>query len=224
MKILVLNGSPKGEGSDTLRLTRAFLDGMSQSAEYVQASKLDVKPCLGCFSCWRQTPGVCVHRDDMPALLDKMMSSDLVIWSFPLYCYSFPAPMKAIIDRTLPLATPRQETCEDGSTYHPVREEHPVRMMLISGCGFPNLKGNYDGLLFEFEREFGADFPRILCAEAPLLGIPQAAPLADAYLALARQAGAEFARDGRIGSETQTKLDTPMYPPDRYRAETNQSF
>ena len=28
MKILVLNGSPKRDGSDTLRMTRAFLDGL----------------------------------------------------------------------------------------------------------------------------------------------------------------------------------------------------
>jgi multimeric flavodoxin WrbA len=28
MRILVINGSPKGNGSDTLKLTKAFLQGM----------------------------------------------------------------------------------------------------------------------------------------------------------------------------------------------------
>ena len=30
MKILVINGSPKGENSSTMKVTRAFLEGMGE--------------------------------------------------------------------------------------------------------------------------------------------------------------------------------------------------
>ena len=30
MKILVINGSPKGERSDTMKITRAFVEGMAK--------------------------------------------------------------------------------------------------------------------------------------------------------------------------------------------------
>lgn len=60
MKILVINGSPKGSKSNTYKLTKAFLAGMEERAEAVkeifeveeiQVRRLNIQPCLGCFSC-----------------------------------------------------------------------------------------------------------------------------------------------------------------------------
>ena len=91
MKVLVLNGSPKGERSNTYRLTGAFLDGLRQvqqaEVEVLEVGKLHLLPCRGCFACWSKTPGKCVLQDDMAGVIEKLLAADLLIWSFPLYYF-----------------------------------------------------------------------------------------------------------------------------------------
>lgn len=76
MNILVINGSPKGTGSNSYKLTKAFLEGMKAGiqsvgkeeqlqVEEIQVNRLNIKPCLGCFSCWNKTPGQCCIQDDI---------------------------------------------------------------------------------------------------------------------------------------------------------------
>ncbi len=97
MKILILNGSPKGERSDTLHITRAFLDGMRAAvpveAELIHVTEKRIGCCRGCFTC-KRNGGTCVLRDDMAGILEKMLASDVLLFSFPLYCYGMPAPLK----------------------------------------------------------------------------------------------------------------------------------
>ena len=57
MKILVLNGSPKLDKSDTMHITRAFLEGMkeaaSQDIHIINTVDQHIEYCTGCFSCCR---------------------------------------------------------------------------------------------------------------------------------------------------------------------------
>ena len=72
MKILVLNGSPKRDKSDTMHITRAFLDGMEKAApqdiHIIHTIDQHIDYCTGCFSCMRNG-GTCIHNDDMKAIL-----------------------------------------------------------------------------------------------------------------------------------------------------------
>ena len=105
MKILVLNGSPKREQSDTMHITRAFLEGMNKAARQdihiIHVINKHIEYCTGCFSCMRNG-GTCVDDDDMREILEEILSSELLIWSFPLYCYGMPAPLKALLDARFP--------------------------------------------------------------------------------------------------------------------------
>lgn len=57
MKILVLNGSPKRDKSDTMHITRAFLNGMKEAApqdiHIIHTVDQHIEYCTGCFSCMR---------------------------------------------------------------------------------------------------------------------------------------------------------------------------
>lgn len=109
MKILVLNGSPKKKTeSATLTITQKLLEGVNaeqqHSIEIVDIVQKDIKYCQACLTCWITQDGKCVmYEDDMNDILEKIIQSDMIIWSFPLYQYGVPAPLKTLIDRTNPL-------------------------------------------------------------------------------------------------------------------------
>ena len=175
MNVLVLNGSPKGERSNTMRLTHAFLDGAGWSdAEVIDVAKTDVKGCLGCFSCWDKTPGKCVIKDGMGQILTKMIDADVIIWSFPLYYYSVPGSLKNLIDRQLPLNLPfMAEGTESGG--HPARHDlSHQRHLVISTCGFWTPEGNYEAVISMFDHFFGkSNYTTIFCGQGELFRIPE---------------------------------------------------
>ena len=62
MKVLVINASPKREKSNTMNITRAFVSGFPQQTEIdtVTLYQSEVKPCTGCYYCWKSGTGRCV--------------------------------------------------------------------------------------------------------------------------------------------------------------------
>ena len=121
MKVLVLNGSPKKQ-SDTYRMTERFLRGLNANREQeitvVNVIEKDIAPCKGCFGCWQQGEGHCLIDDDQNGILDLYRASDLIIWSFPLYCYGMPSHLKALLDRTIPLMKMDMVQLSDGRVQH----------------------------------------------------------------------------------------------------------
>lgn len=101
-KVLVLSGSPrKGGNSDLLcdEFTRGALESGHQ-VEKIRVSTQKIHPCSACYFC-RQHSGECVHKDDMAALLQKMIDADVLVLASPVYFYSVDAQLKAVIDRTV---------------------------------------------------------------------------------------------------------------------------
>ena len=147
MKILVLNGSPKKEKSDTMHITRAFLGGMkeasAQEIKIVDVIDRHIAFCCGCFAC-KYNGGRCVIDDSMRELLEQMLKSNLLLFSFPLHSYGMPAALKNLVDRMLPLSSMAM-TEVNGSYVHVRQREHShLRFLMICGCGFPNSRRNFE--------------------------------------------------------------------------------
>lgn len=216
MNILLINGSPKGESSNSLKLARAFADGIREispaECEEITVRDADIRPCLGCFACWSKTEGRCVIKDEMKTVLDKMLWADVIIWSFGLYYFNVPSKLKALIDRQLPLSLPFMVSdSESGS--HPARYDMSgKRHAVISTCGFYTAKGNYESVNAMFDHFLGkGGYEIVYCGQGELFRVPELHERTDAYLAAVKEAGAEFMRGG-ITADTRERLDMLLYP------------
>ena len=224
MKILVLDGSPKVK-SDTFRMTDAFLKGLNLSGAHdvhiVHVREKQIAPCRGCFGCWQRGDGHCVIPDDQNAILDLYRNADVIIWSFPLYCYGMPSPLKAVLDRTIPLVKMKMVQQSDGTVRHePLVDFSRIRTLVICGCGFPHWEGNFDSLRLMCQICFGS--PDMVCVpETPLLNVPEAAIVAEPLLKRFEKAGAEYAASLHLSSETVRELETPMISAEEYIRNVN---
>ncbi len=223
MKVLVLNGSPK-KRSDTFRLTERFLKGLNKDGEHeihvINVIEKNIAPCRGCFGCWAKMDGHCVIQDDQNEILDLYRDCDLIIWSFPLYCYSMPSHLKAVLDRTIPLIKMKMVQESDGMVRHEALDDFKMRTLIICGCGFPDWDGNFDGLKAMCNTCFCG--PDMVCVpEAPLLNIPEAAVVADPLLDKFEKAGEEYALSHTLSPATIAELETPMIPKEEYIRNVN---
>lgn len=219
MRILVLNGSPKKQ-SDTFRLTDAFLKGLclAQAHEVRVFNVIEkrIAPCRGCFGCWQAMNGRCVIDDDQNEILDLYRAADLIIWSFPLYCYGMPSHLKAVLDRTIPLVKMKMLQEDDGRVRHEALVDFSKKhTVVLCGCGFPDWEGNFDSLRMQCRQCFG-NLQMVCVPETPMLNVPQAAPVADPLLERFEKAGEEYARCLALSPETVKRLECPMIPKEDY--------
>ena len=224
MKILVLNGSPKREKSDTMHITRAFLEGMKDAGEQ-EIHVLDVidrhiEYCTGCFAC-KRNGGTCIHDDDMRAILDEILESDLLLFSFPLYCYGMPAPLKALLDRTMPLSSMAMQKVGDRYEHVGQADFSRLRYMMICGCGFPNSKHNFEPAVAQFKQCFPCNHTIMTIPESPMFDAPEAAIVTGPRLELVRKAGKQYAETGEIEVSLMEAIGSPMIPEEQYAAIVN---
>jgi multimeric flavodoxin WrbA len=211
MKVLALNSSPRAGGQSKTELMLTHLvKGMQDAGAEVQIVHLrekTVRHCVGCFTCWTKTPGICIHKDDMTKeLYPRWLESDLVVYATPLYHFHMNATMKAFIERTLPCLEPFFQEGEE-RTRHPFRTRHP-KMVVLSVAGFPE-EQIFDQLSAWVNSVYGP--AGLVAAEiyrpaAEVLTNQYLKEKADDILAATVQAGREIVESQRITPDTLARI------------------
>ena len=198
MKILVFNGSPKRENSDTLHITHAFLDGMQEAApqeiQTIHVTDRRIAFCRGCFAC-KHNDGRCVIDDEMREILEQML----------------PLPSMAMTEA-------------NGRYVHAGQRDYShLKFLMICGCGFPNSRRNFEPAVRQFELLFPHDHTVLTVPESPMFSAPEAAAVTVPRLELVKQAGRQYAEAGQIDAALLKKIGSPMIPEETYAAIVNGS-
>jgi multimeric flavodoxin WrbA len=217
MHILAFNSSPRDhETSKTELVLQKFLEGARRAGAMTETLYLrdyKINHCLGCYDCWLKTPGRCVQKDDMSAILvDRYLGADLVVLASPIYYATMNARMKLFVDRTLPMMDPLGEIGEAGGSPH--RFEKMPRVVTLSVAGY------WDQMMFQalsltWRMCLGGDLiAEIYRHSAEFLSVPEFRPQVQAILDAVAQAGEEVVRQGQVRPETTAALTQDLAPAD----------
>ena len=104
MKVLIITGSMRKNGNTNI-LSDEFSRGAKEAGHEVEKIELREKKfgdCLGCRAC-HKNGGVCVQKDGIEEVLEKMKSADVIALASPMYYFTWTGLMKRFLDRTYPL-------------------------------------------------------------------------------------------------------------------------
>jgi arsenate reductase len=100
MLVLGLQGSPRKKGN-TAFLLSAFLKAVEKCGAIthtIEVCSKNIKPCMEYTTC--EKTGFCPIKDDMdPEIYAMLRQADIIVTATPVFFYSAPAQLKALIDR-----------------------------------------------------------------------------------------------------------------------------
>lgn len=102
MRVCVLMGSPRKQGNTAALLEpfRQELESGGAEVETVWLYDQDIRPCVACRACQKDwTVFGCAQKDDVQAVFDAILASDLIVLATTIYAWYCTPPMKALLDR-----------------------------------------------------------------------------------------------------------------------------
>lgn len=136
--ILVLTGSPR-RGGNSSHMADAFVEGAEKNGHTLlrfDTGRLKIGGCMACKKCFSKGTA-CVFKDDFNTLAPHIEHADMLVLVTPLYWYSFPAQLKAVIDKMYSLFIAER----------PVK----IKQCLMLVCGETDVLTDFDGIVRSYE-------------------------------------------------------------------------
>lgn len=149
-KLLIINGSPRKNGSDAKVAAKAaeIASEYGYESERVDVYDLRLNGCMACGAC--KKTGRCVQKDGMNDLIAKIRDSDMLLLATPVYFGAETGPMKTFIDRLYALTS----VDADGNKVRDIGKVKKVSTLFT--CGAPEGNMTYANLLAHFVAVFKA--------------------------------------------------------------------
>lgn len=99
MKVLMLNGSPNGQGNTAASLAemKKVFDRNGIETEIITVGNKAIRGCVGCRSCLKA--GKCVFDDEVNEIAVKFAECDALVLASPVYYASANGTLSALLDR-----------------------------------------------------------------------------------------------------------------------------
>ena len=134
-RALILDGG-LGDGEDTRGagvIAEDILRRAGWRVTQLVLRETEIAPCLGCFGCWVETPGVCVVDDAGRDVARQMMQSDLLVCLTPMTFGGYSSELKKAVDRLIPNLLPLYRLAK-GEVHHAKRYARYPRLIAIGLC------------------------------------------------------------------------------------------
>jgi len=151
--IVVITGSPRKNGN-SFAMTDAFIETVKKNGHTVtrfDAAEMNVAGCRACNTCFK-TGKACSAGDDFNDVAPAIENADVVVLTMPLYWYTYPAQIKAVIDKFYSFFVGKRDVAGKDCAVLACCEEDDVSVM--EGITFPCkhmtalVKWNYIGEVY----------------------------------------------------------------------------
>ena len=121
MKAIAIIGSPRKDGNCDILVNR-LAEKMESDVEIYYLNDLEMNYCDACLSCQK---GECIKNDDLNKLTTKMLDTDYLIFSTPIWFGEMTAQAKTFVDRFYQVAQNPDKSFEKIKVIEIVTQANP---------------------------------------------------------------------------------------------------